>query len=69
MSEHKSQRDKILRALLCNEEVTPLSMFRRFGCLRLSGRILEIRKDGYPVKTNIVEARDKRYASYVLEVK
>lgn len=62
----QSQEHKILEFLKARNRLTPLEALNRFGCLRLSGRILDLRKKGYDIKTEIVEENGKRFAEYSL---
>lgn len=62
-----SQKRQILDYLKTRRQLTPLEALRRFGCLRLSGRILELRQEGHRIETTMVEVGyDKRVASYLL---
>jgi len=48
--------------------ITPLEALENYGCLRLAARIDELRRDGHPIRTEMVEGRDgKRWAMYRLE--
>jgi hypothetical protein len=46
-----SQASLILAYLARGQTLTPLSALRLFDCLRLSGRILELRQRGWDIKT------------------
>jgi len=62
------QNDMILVALKNGEKITPLSALERFGCLRLSARIWDLRHEGYPIVTkNITTPQGKSIAEYSLE--
>jgi hypothetical protein len=62
-----SQKMEILHYLKTKRQLTPLEALKRFGCLRLSGRILELRQDGHRIETTMVEVgNDKRVGSYLL---
>jgi hypothetical protein len=62
-----SQKDQILHYLKTKRQLTPLEALKKFGCLRLSGRILELRQDGHRIETTMVEVgHDKRVGSYLL---
>lgn len=64
-----SQAEQILNHLRAGKHLTPLEALNRFSCLRLSGRILELREAGYRIETQMVElANGKRVASYRLGV-
>ena len=67
MSEH-SQRAAIWRHLKAGKSITALEALDRFGCLRLSGRIYELKKQGrtilsYPVRVGRGE-KAKRVSCY-----
>lgn len=58
----------ILVALKNGEKITPLSALEKFGCLRLSARIWDLRHEGYPIVTkNITTPQGKSIAEYSLE--
>jgi hypothetical protein len=62
------QNDMILVALKNGEKITPLSALEKFGCLRLSARIWDLRHEGYPIVTkNITTPQGKSIAEYSLE--
>ena len=53
--------------------ITPLEAIRDIGCYRLSARISDIKKKGYPVKTELIPVMNRRgkqskVARYSLEV-
>jgi hypothetical protein len=50
-----SQPTQILGHLMHRGSLTPLQAIKRFNCLRLSGRILELRKCGYSIETELVK--------------
>jgi len=61
----KSQAAKILGHLKRGWMITPLEALHRYGCLRLSGRIYELKRDGHKIRTNMVNtANGKRVARY-----
>jgi hypothetical protein len=56
----------ILKALKRGEKLTPLDILKRFDCLRASGRIHDLRQDGYAIKTEIIKTpTKKRVALYI----
>lgn len=62
-----TQKAKILAALLAGEELTPLEILNRFGCMRASPRIEELIKDGHKVDNlgaGGTRERGGRYAIY-----
>lgn len=58
-----SQCLEIQRHLSKGHTLTPLQALRKFGCMRLSGRILELR-ERWPIKTEMVRIGGKRVARY-----
>lgn len=65
----KSQKDQILEYLKAGNSITPLESLEIFKCLRLSGRIMELRKEGYDIITETEERHGKKYARYRLNDK
>ena len=67
-----SQNEKILKYLQTHKRgITPLIAYEKFGCLRLSGRIFDLKEQGYKIYTNIIEVPDrygeiKKVAQYKL---
>jgi len=59
----RSQTRRIVDYLATGKGLTPLVALRRFSCLRLSGRIHELRGQGHDIRTRIV----KRGATHVAE--
>lgn len=58
-----SQKKKILYDLKRGRKIDVLDAIKQYGCLRLSGRIFELRKEGYEkIKTDM----NKGYATYFL---
>lgn len=62
----KSQNEKILKHLLNGNSITPLQALHKFGCLRLSARIHNLRSDGYNINMDIVKKNGKHFAKYYL---
>lgn len=60
----ESQRLEILKHLQKGRSVTPLEALEKWGCFRLSGRIIELRKAGHNIVTEVEEKNGKRYARY-----
>lgn len=64
----ESQCEMILKALKRGEKLTPLDMLKRFDCLRSSGRIHDLRNQGYDIDTKIIKTpTGKRVAQYSLK--
>lgn len=62
-----AQNGMILRALKRGERLTPLDMLNRFGVLRASGRIYDLKSAGYDIDKEMVKtASGKRVAQYFL---
>lgn len=62
-----SQNDRIVRYLARGKTLTPLSAQRLFDCLRLGGRIHELRRLGFRIRTETLElSNGKRVARYSL---
>ena len=59
-----SQRLEIQRYLAKGHTITPMQAFLKFGCLTLSQRIGEIKRHGFPVKSEMVSVSGKRVARY-----
>ena len=54
----KSQCEQILKFMQTHKTgITPLQALQKFGCLRLSSRIYDLKDQGYPILTNIVEVK------------
>lgn len=63
----ETQNRRILAHLQNGGTVTSLTALYDFGCLRLSGRIFELREAGYPVEDKWVETPSgKRVKMYFL---
>ena len=61
-----SQSDQILNHLKSGKSITPLEALHLYGCFRLGARINDLRKDGYPIETEIIHENGKHFASYFL---
>ena len=56
----KTQNERILKYLQTHKRgITQLQAFEKFGVLRLSGRIHNLREQGYPIMTNIIEVPNR----------
>ena len=63
----ESQNTQILNYLKKGNSITALEALRLFGCLRLSGRIHELRHIGHDIQTRIIATlTGKRIAEYYL---
>ena len=63
----ESQSARILSHLKSGKSITPIEALTLFDCFRLGARIADLRKEGYEIKTTILNKGVKRFASYSLE--
>ena len=63
---HVSQKLNIQRHLAMGLSITPLQALQKYGCLSLSQRIGEIKRDGFKVQSTMIQVGGKRVASYQL---
>ena len=64
-----SQNKKILKYLQTHKRgISPLEAIDKFGCLRLSGRIHDLRSEGWNIYTDMEDNKtnDGRHARYYL---
>lgn len=67
-----TQCEKILKFMETHKlGITPLQAMDKFGCMRLSGRIHDLREMGYDINSEIVEVKNRygdtcRVARYTL---
>jgi len=61
-----SQNTQILEYLKQGNRITPIDALSKFGCFRLSGRILELRRLGHDIKTDMVALGKKHFAEYYI---
>jgi len=60
-----SQRQEILRYLAKGHTLTVLEAIERFGCYALSQRCTDLRREGWPIFSEMVEVGNgKRVARY-----
>lgn len=60
----KTQNEKIKAYLTKGKSITPLDALTKFGCLRLSARIKNLRDEGLNIATKYVTVKGKTFASY-----
>lgn len=63
----ESQCNQVLRFMRRHGSITSWQAFKRLRCTRLSGRIYDLKDDGYPIKRRMVEQGGKRFARYSLQ--
>lgn len=61
-----SQNNQILDYLKSGKKLTPLTALKKFGCFRLSARILDLRQEGHAIITENVTRKGKTFAEYSL---
>lgn len=59
-----SQLNQIRARLDKGQSITAMGALAAFGCFRLAARIKELRDQGYPVNTQIIEVSGKKIAMY-----
>lgn len=58
-----SQKNQILKYLMRGGKITPIMALIKYNCLRLGGRIFELRKEGWPVKSENYKLRSGKIVS------
>jgi len=66
MEHFETQEKLILARLQKGKSITQLQALIKFNCLRLSGRIHDLRRRGYNIETKMVEKNGKRYGEYFM---
>jgi hypothetical protein len=62
-----SQKDQILNYLRQGKTLTVLKAIKKFQCYALSQRVGELKRDGHPIQSKIIEVDSgKRVAQYSL---
>lgn len=55
-----TQNEKILKFMMTHKNgITPLQAIDHFGCMRLSGRIHDLREMGYSISSEIVKVKNR----------
>ena len=60
-----SQAKNILAHLQQHKSITPLEALNQYGCFRLAAVILNLKKDGHEIETQIIKKNKKRFAQYI----
>ncbi|MEA4876806.1 hypothetical protein SDC9_128298 [bioreactor metagenome] len=60
------QCEQLQEALERGERITALEALRRFGCLRLSARIYDLKKRGVPIESETVKRNGKQFKEYFM---
>ena len=66
MTIKKSKCQRVKDHLLDGYKITGLDAIRDFGLYRLSSTIHDLRKDGFDIRTNMIEKNGVRFAEYEL---
>ena len=61
-----TQQERLVRAWKKGRVLTPLLALREMGVMRLSARVLELRKKGHDIQRRMIERGGKRYAAYLM---
>jgi hypothetical protein len=62
-----SQRDAILKYLQSGNRITPLEALEKFKCMRLGGRIYDLKRAGFQIEKRMVTVPSgKKVAEYRL---
>lgn len=66
----EKQNEMILGHMLEGKSITPIDALNNYGCFRLSARIYDLRKEGYPIKDKYIEVgqQKKHVKVYWMEV-
>lgn len=69
-----TQKDRVLKYMQDFGKITPLDAIREFGCLRLSARIFDLKRDGHNIISETETSKNRygdsvSYAVYRLEEK
>lgn len=64
----KSQKSQILTYLQEGGRVSAMDAMAWFGCTRLSARIEELKREGWPIKSVWRDVEGTRFVSYRLEM-
>lgn len=64
-----TQNDRILRHLEDYGSITQMDAIRDYGIMRLASRVNDLRREGHPIVTEVVEGRNRygektRWARY-----
>lgn len=61
-----TQSEAILEHLKSGKSLTPIDALNLFGCFRLGARILDLKKEGHNIVTEIVHENGKHFARYFI---
>lgn len=66
-----TQCDRILQYIEENGSITSIDAMREFGCMRLASRMCDLKRQGYPVKVEMENSKNRygepvSYARYTI---
>ena len=65
----QTQAAALLKQLLVGEHITPLDALDGVGSFRLSARIFDLKRRGWPIRSRLVDVGDgRRVASYWMDL-
>lgn len=59
-----TQNKQILNYLKTGKSITPLEALYEFGCFRLSARIFDLKKDGWPITCDRLDVGDDKMVGH-----
>ena len=62
----KTQKNDILTYLMGGHKISQAEAYSFFGCFRLAARVKDLRNEGHPITTDMVEKNGKWYAEYYM---
>lgn len=66
--EFPSQKAQVRKHIIEGKSITQLEALNKFGSLRLSAIVFDLREEGLPIKTEIIQVSPKkRVAKYYIE--
>ena len=57
------QNSRILTHLQKGKSLTPIGALNKFGCFRLSGRIYDLKQDGYKIDCKMITKQGNHFDS------
>ncbi len=58
-----TQSTMILNHLMSGNSLTPLESLNLFGCLSLSQRVGELKRAGYPIRSELIETPSHKHVA------
>lgn len=63
----QTQNMRIKQHLLNGFDITPMKALKMFGCFRLGARIWDLKKEGLPIKSEMILINKKHFKRYFIE--